>query len=100
MFDGTSPGLIATGILLLRARNRSRSRRPSAVVSRFRRSTGQGEFRVDFGCKVGEVGSAIVFDGLLWPFEASGFQVRAAVSVSKVVHDVIILQFVSRLKVE
>ena len=62
--------------------------------------------KIDFGCKVGEVGTSAfthrLYDGFsLWPFEASGFQVAGSGErVKRSVHDVIILQFVSRLKVE
>ena len=61
---------------------------------------------VNFGCKVGEVGLSAfahrLYNGFgLWPFEASGFQVAGSGErIKRSVHDVIILQFVSRLKVE
>ena len=61
---------------------------------------------VNFGCKAGEVGPSAfahrLYNGFgLWPFEASGFQVAGCGErVKRDVHDVIILQFVSRLKVE
>ena len=61
---------------------------------------------VNFGRKAGEVGPSAfahrLYNGFgLWPFEASGFQVAGCGErVKRDVHDVIILQFVSRVKVE
>ena len=59
---------------------------------------------IDFGCKAGEVGPSAfahrLYDGFgLWPFDASRFQLAGGGErVKRDVHDVIILQFVSRLK--